>query len=172
MLVSRTKNARRSNLFLLKVVAKTHVSTGLQDHSQPQSSQSSRTATACFQPCRKLRSERITTAKLAKNQPSSARTHIRLLDFRDRRCYRRDFAFERGTVANSWNWSPFPGTGMTHQCSVMHSLMGCVPLALPVLPICRKHWQSQWHTSKHDRQCTRPAVSGPFGQIAFKKVAE
>ena len=34
------------------------------------------------------------------------------------------------------------------RCFVTHLLMGCVPLALPVLPICRKRWQSQWHTSK------------------------
>ena len=35
-------------------------------------------------------------------------------------------------------------------CSVSNGLMGCVPLALPVRRICRKHWQSQWHTSIHD----------------------
>ena len=32
------------------------------------------------------------------------------------------------------------------------SLIGCVPLALPVLrvDVDGEHWQSQWHTSIHD----------------------
>ena len=38
----------------------------------------------------------------------------------------------------------------------MHSLMDRVPLALPVLAICMKHWQSQRHTSQHDWQSTSP----------------
>ena len=36
------------------------------------------------------------------------------------------------------------------QRSVSNGLMYCVPLALPVRRICRKHWQSQWHTSIHE----------------------
>ena len=48
---------------------------GLQDQSRLQSSQPSRTAAGCFQPYRRLRSERITTAKLAKTNHHQ-RVHI------------------------------------------------------------------------------------------------
>ncbi len=55
--------------------------------------------------------------------------------------------------------------GVGNSCFVMHSFMGSVPLALSVLPVCRKHWQSQWHTSKYDGQST--GSLGAIGNDTF-----
>ena len=86
MLVSRTAWKRgqepivRSTLWAIWLLvpdsfSQPRVSTGLQDQSRLQSSQPSRTAAGCFQPCRRLRPERITTAKLAKPTVISAHTY-------------------------------------------------------------------------------------------------
>ena len=121
MPVSRTKKRTWNSLALLKVVAKTHYTTGLQDQNRLQSSQPSRTATGCCQPCRRLRSERITTAKLAKTNPLQ-RAPIPLLDFRDRGCYRREWPFERGRAANSRNWTLVSGDGKARESSLRVSM--------------------------------------------------